>query len=111
MDGYPKAPIVLRPILWIMKVASGKHMLQKILESKSMRAGGPTMPATVHAADGSSDELSVNKLCDTVDRFDKFKDAIHESPLFGKMNYATAKELQLIHCAHHFSFLIPKEQK
>lgn len=66
------------------------------------------MPQTVHGA--SEDEAAaINRLKVVALRFKAYTGGVHPSPLFGKMSLEEAKKLQLVHCAHHLSFLIPKQ--
>ena len=47
------------------------------------------------------------KLKEVAERFKAHAGPIHPSPLFGAMTKDEALQLQLTHCAHHLSFLIP----
>ena len=38
LDGFPKPPLLIRPMLWLMKVTAGKKMLEKIL-ARRIHAG------------------------------------------------------------------------
>ena len=107
MDGFPKQILPIRVMLYLMKIMFGKSQFQKILHSGSMKAGMPTMPETVHPTTPSDGEAVAN-FRQTVCRMRDYRGAIHPSPLFGDMDLASAQRLQLIHCSHHLSFLIPK---
>jgi hypothetical protein len=106
IDGFPKPPLPIRMMLWSMRVTVGKVFFRKVL-ADGMRPGQPTMPQTVYAARGDEAE-AVAKLGETAERFKAYTGPIHPSPLFGAMDKETATRLQLIHCAHHLSFLVPK---
>jgi Protein of unknown function (DUF1569) len=105
LEGFP-VPLLLRPILWMMKVTVGKAKFRKYL-AEGMPAGKPTIPSTVAASD-SDPVAAIAKLKQSVERFKAHTGAIIPSPLFGAMNKDEALRLQLVHCAHHLSFLIPK---
>lgn len=107
MDGFPRANPFVRAILWTMKVTIGRRQLAKILAAKSMPAGNPTLPETVGQPDHDEAD-AVHRLRATVERLKTYKGPIHPSPLFGPMDYETCVALQLIHAAHHFSFLRPQ---
>jgi hypothetical protein len=107
MDGFPRPPLPVRMALWMMRVTIGKAALRKTLDSGTMRAGGPTMPVTVSGPGGDA-TAAVAKLKETAARFQAHTGPIHPSPLFGAMDKDTATRLQLVHCAHHLSFLVPK---
>jgi hypothetical protein len=106
IDGFPKVPLLLRPVMWLMRVTAGKKLRAKVL-ANGFDAGGRTMPQTVPVS-GGSDAAAVAKLKETVERFEAHAGAIHPSPLFGPMTKDEARELQLRHLAHHLSFLVPK---
>jgi hypothetical protein len=106
LDGFPKAPLPIRMMLGMVRVTLGKGMLTKYL-ADGMPSGKPTMPQSVHPPGGDA-AAAVAKLRETAARFKAHTGPIHPSPLFGPMDQDTARRLQLVHCAHHLSFLIPK---
>jgi hypothetical protein len=106
IEGFPKPPLFVRPLLWLMKATAGKKMRDRIL-AEGFSPGGPTMPATVPPPGGNAAE-AVARLRSVVERFKAYTGAVHPSPLFGAMTKETALALQLKHAAHHLSFLIPK---
>ena len=107
MDGFPRPPLVIRLFLWMARNTVGKAKFRKYTTEGAMPSGKPTMPQTV-AVPGGDAAAAVVKLKETAARFAAFTGAIHPSPLFGTMNKDEASRLQLVHCAHHLSFLIPK---
>jgi hypothetical protein len=52
LDGYPKPPAPIRLMLWTLRKTIGKRELRKILESRQMPGGGPTLPETVPSSGG-----------------------------------------------------------
>lgn len=107
MEGFPKSPILIRPVMALMKLTMGKRMLNRILATKQMPAGGPTIPSTVFQPNQNTDQNAVEELEATISRFREYAGDIYPSPLFGPMDKQTATDLQLVHCAHHLSFLLP----
>jgi Protein of unknown function (DUF1569) len=107
LDGYPHQPAPVRPILWLMKHAFGRRQFQKILTSGAMPIGGPTFRETIPALD-ADESAAVARFRDAVARFKAHNGPFQPSPLFGEFDRDTATRLQLIHCAHHLSFLVPK---
>ncbi|MBM3980045.1 MAG: DUF1569 domain-containing protein [Planctomycetes bacterium] len=105
--GFPKVPLVIRPMLWLARITVGRSMREKVL-SRGFDAGGRTVPQTVFPA-GGDPAAAVARLKDVAERFKAHTGAIHPSPLFGKMTKDEALRLQLKHCEHHLSFLIPKQ--
>ncbi len=108
MDGFPVAPLPMRCMLWLLRVGYGKRLMQRILTTGRMAAGGPTMNTTVYPNEAVVDADCILQLEASIRRFRNFNGQIHLSPLFGAMDKATAERLQLIHVAHHLGFLIPK---
>ena len=106
IDGFPKVPLVIRPLLWMMKVMVGRRKLKTYLADRSFPAGAPTLPQSVPPAT-AEDAEGVAKLKAAADRFTAHTGPIIPSPLFGAMTKETAEQLQRVHCAHHLSFLVP----
>jgi hypothetical protein len=106
IEGFPKPPIFIRPMLWLMKVTSGKKMLAKVLD-EGFTPGGHTMPQTVTPPGGNAAE-AVTKLRSSIERWKAYTGEVYPSPLYGAMTKETALALQLKHAAHHLSFLVPK---
>jgi hypothetical protein len=107
MDGFPRAPIVIRIMMGLMGKLVGRRLFREILQSGKMKTGLPTMPETVFKSDAASDAGAINRLMETIDRFEQWQGPVHPSPFFGKMNRADCERLQLVHCAHHLAFLKP----
>lgn len=107
LDGFPKVPLLLRPVLWLMKVTVGKRKLKTYLADQSFPTGAPTVPQSVPPAT-AEDADGVAKLKAAVERFTTHTGPVKPSPLFGAMTKETAGHLQRVHCAHHLSFLVPK---
>lgn len=105
VEGFPKLPLFLRPVFWLFRNTIGKAKRLKY-SAEGMPSGKPTIPQTV-ALPGGDATAAVAKLKETAERFTAFGGAIHPSPLFGAMTKDEALQLQLKHCEHHLSFLIP----
>ena len=106
VEGFPKLPVFLRPLFWLFRMTVGPAKRLKYV-AEGMPSGKPTMPQTVAQAGGDA-VLAVAKLKEAAARFEAYTGTIHPSPLFGAMNKDEALQLQLVHCSHHLSFLIPK---
>lgn len=107
LDGFPKPPFPVRVLLWTLKTTIGKSQLRKILTTRRMPQNGPTMRETVHAPE-TDEAKAVDDLRATIARFRADEAPLHPSPLFGEMDRAMWTQLQLVHCAHHLRFLIPR---
>lgn len=107
IEGFPKPPLPIRLMLWGMRHTVGRSKLRQIVQQRAMAAGIPTMPQTVVPPGGDA-RAAVAKLSETVDRFKSHGGEVHPSPFFGAMTKDEATRLQLVHCAHHLSFLVPR---
>jgi len=105
VEGFPKSPAPIRAMLWLLKKTVGRAKFEKYL-AEGMPAGKPTMPESVPTA-GGDHAAAVAKLKQAVEKF-KAADGVYPSPLFGPMTKDEATRLQLVHAAHHLSFLVPK---
>ncbi|HEX3149708.1 MAG TPA: DUF1569 domain-containing protein [Gemmataceae bacterium] len=107
VEGFPKPPAPIRAMLWMMRKTIGRKKLLTYLKDKSFPAGKPTMPQTVIAPGGDA-KAAVEKLKASVEKLKAFTGTIVPSPLFGAMTKDEAVGMQLVHAAHHLSFLVPK---
>ncbi len=107
MDGFPKMPIIIKILIGIMRTTQGKSLYKKFVQNQRMATGQPTMPQTVHKPNADATVQSVERLATLIDRLAVHRGLIHPSPLFGKLDYDQVVALQLAHCAHHLSFLVP----
>ena len=108
MDGFPKMSFPLRCLLSVMKNLQGKRMFRKILATKQLAKGAPTIPQTIHV-DSNEEDTAVQRYLQSIERLKTFRGPIHSSPLFGEMTYDELVALQLIHAAHHLRFLEPEK--
>ena len=109
LDGFPKPPIPVRLMLWSMRLTVGRRLLRKTLQARSMPSGGHTLPETVPPP-GGDEPAAVERFRQVLRRFRAHDGRFHPSPLFGEMDRETLTQLQLIHCAHHLSFLVPRDK-
>ena len=107
VEGFPKAPAPIRAVFWVLRKTIGRKKLLTYIETKSFPAGKPTMPETVPPP-GGDPRAAVEKLRQSVERLKAYTGQIVPSPLFGHMTKDEAVGMQLVHAAHHLSFLVPK---
>jgi len=107
IDGFPKPPLPMRMIFWVMKKTIGPGMKRKIL-AEGFRPGIPTAPETVPKPDAMTDQQAVELLQQTVDRMKSFQGELIPSPLFGPMDRETQRKVGLLHAEHHLGYLEPK---
>lgn len=101
LDGFPfRVP-------WYFR-AAGVVMKRVTLWRNTMPAGvkgpEPMMPTVTADAD---EQVCVDRLLVTLDRYEQHTGPLHPSPLFGRLTREEWDRIHLIHAAHHFSFLIP----
>ena len=101
------SPVPIRMMLWMARHTIGPAKLQQYLANGDMGTGKPTMPQSVPVP-GGDDAAGVAKFRETVNRVKLFAGTLLPSPFFGPMDHETALKLQLVHSAHHLSFLVPK---
>ena len=107
VEGFPKAPLPVRGMLWMARKTVGPKKLQAYIKDGSFPPGKPTDPRTVLAA-GGDPKVAIENLKRSVERLKAHTGAIIPSPFFGPMSKDECVGLQVIHCAHHLSFLVPK---
>lgn len=111
VEGYPAAPLPIRLLLWGLRITMGPGMRRKIIREQNFAAGKPTLPSTVKSADRQTDRQALDELERQVNQFEKHNGPWHASPLFGQMTKSEHRDLQLVHLAHHLSFLIPQRRE
>ena len=72
-----------------------------------MPAGNPTIRETIPPP-GGDEAAAVEQLREVVAMFQAHTGPYHPSPFFGALDRESCTQMQLVHCAHHLSFLIPK---
>ncbi|AWM39686.1 hypothetical protein GobsT_19600 [Gemmata obscuriglobus] len=107
IEGFPKPPLLMRPVFWLARSTIAPRMLQKTLAKGEMPPGAPTLKESV-APPGSDPSIAVAKLKEAVERFKAFPGPYRPSPLLGVLDRETGHKVQRLHCAHHLSFLIPQ---
>lgn len=109
IEGFPRAPLPVRAILWIVGITFARRKLRKTLDANEMPAGGPTFRETIPPP-GGNDADAVERLRQMVERFKNHDGPLHPSPLFGDLDRETATRMQRLHCAHHLGFLVPRSR-
>lgn len=107
VQGYPRGPLPIRLMMGLLRMTMGRSLLKRTLASGKLDAGSPTLKETVPAPAGDAGP-AIDELRRAVAAFKAHPGEYQVSPLFGAMSRDEMSRLQLIHCAHHLSFLIPK---
>lgn len=108
VDGFPRVPLLLRPAFAVVRATMGRRMLNTYLRD-GMPAGKPTMPQSV-TPPGDSPAAALERFKGAAERFRAHGGDYLPSPLFGPLTRDEALKVQLAHCAHHLSFLVPKSE-
>ncbi len=110
MDGFPRLPLLLRPVFWGVRQTLARKMLRDLLAPNgTMSIGSSTAPQSVFPA-GLDPAEAVANYTAMVDRFTAFTGPLLPSPLFGTMTREQLTALHSVHAAHHLSFLVPAAQ-
>jgi len=95
---------------WLIRVLFGRMVLKRILKTRQMRTGVHT-PQDPLPRPGGDEAAAVTRLKSVLDRLDKHQGELHRSPFFGYLTPQQWRDLHLIHCGHHLSFLVPQEPR
>lgn len=99
-DAPIKLPFIVRLLgRWIMK--------PKVLKSRRF-PDGRTAPGPLAPKDNPDEARSVKRLRSAIDRIRTHEGNFPKHPILGNMSNEDWVQFQLIHAAHHLSFLVPK---
>lgn len=107
IDGYPPTPLLVRPLLALVRMTKGRSMAKKLLDQGEMKPGLPTIPQSV-PKNGGQDAEAVEDLAKAVHRFKEYNGSLLPSPLLGELDRDDWDKVHRIHAAHHLGYLIPK---
>jgi len=86
---------------------ANRAMMEQVLANRALRTGitapGMVVPPADTPVSAIDDFLATNEKLKT------FAGPFATHRLFGNLPDATMRQLHLIHCAHHFSYLLPKD--
>ncbi len=107
IDGFPRTPLLLRPIFWFFRNTIAPRMLRKAIESGTTKDNIPTIPVSV-AEPGLDDVEAVKRFQEAITRWQNYEGPLQPSPLFGNRTKDQWSRMHRIHCQHHLGFLVPK---
>ncbi|MGL6075720.1 MAG: DUF1569 domain-containing protein [Fimbriiglobus sp.] len=107
MDGFPKLPLFLKPIFFVVRKLFASKMLQKVITEGKMKAGYSTAPPSV-PSESVDDRAEVERLRQAYRRWENYTKPFLPSPLFGEQKREDWRKLHLVHAAHHLGYLKPK---
>jgi hypothetical protein len=79
--------------------------LDGLLTNGRLPSGIDAPPQAIPPEDAG--DASIDALLATIDRFESFNGPIAPHRIFGHLSDGEARKLNLIHCAHHLSHLVP----
>ena len=85
-----------------------KPLAQHVLSMNGYLPDGIVAPPEM-APPADAPEASIDELIASLEQLRDFKGEIAPHRLFGKLPDADARRLNLIHCAHHLSYLAPRQ--
>ncbi len=107
IDGFPKAPLLRRPVAFLLRYTLAPRLLDKAIRSGRMSAGGGTIPQSVPPAD-ADDAQGVADYKRAAERWQAHTGPLLPSPLFGDRPREDWLKVHQLHAAHHLSFLVPR---
>jgi hypothetical protein len=101
-------PVPVPPHIKLMARLIGPMMLRHVLKTRKL-PNGVKGPASIMPADAPDLDGSIVRLNKAIEAAKTFPGLRRRHPLFGPITLEQWKDATLIHCAHHLSFLVPKE--
>ena len=105
--GLEGRPVSLPRFAKFLAPLAGPLVFNRILKKRAMPTGVSAPPEFVPAL-GCTSEEAVARLDATTRRAQAFTGPMKRHPFFGPITLDEWKQLMLIHCAHHLSFLVPQ---
>jgi hypothetical protein len=102
MAGFP------RPFPWWVRRLAGPAVRVWVFATGRFPAGLP-MPAGVAPPDAPDEDAAVRHWREALERFTRFDGPLARHPAFGRLSRRQWEHLNLIHCAHHLGFLLPRD--
>ncbi len=102
VDGYPKWMSLFAPIRPILRTLA----LPRLLRGDSTK-GIPTAPMFEPKSSTLEDEVEVQLLKESIERFRNHTGKFYPHPGFGLANLESLDPFHAAHCAHHLGFLVP----
>lgn len=92
---------------WLVRTFLAPLILKKLLKTRKIRAG-IEIPEEFRPKQGKDAEAAIRSLRTTIKRFEDHAGEYEPHPFFGKLSRERARQLHLVHAAHHLSFLSPR---
>ncbi len=95
-------PMVPLPVRWFLKW----RYFDKVARTGRLPSGVKA-PEEVRSPPSGDPASAVRKLREAVQRLEAHTGEFSPHPYFGRLSREQARRFHLIHCAHHFGFLVP----
>jgi len=106
VTGYPKNGPVMTFIIFMLRNTLGKRSGREILRTGKFPSRWRTLKITLPPPD-TDEATSIRELEEAIVRWEQHHGEYIPSPLFGRLTREEWLRMQLIHCAHHLSHLVP----
>jgi hypothetical protein len=107
--GLDDLPIKLPWFIKLLAPLAGPPIFRRTLRLRSMPTG-VRAPAEFAPAENCPCDDAVTRLDAVTRRAESFPGPMPRHPFFGPITVEQWRELMLIHCAHHLSFLVPSQE-
>jgi len=107
VTGYPKTGPVMTFIIVMLRNTLGKRSGREILRTGKFPSRWRTLKITLPPPD-TDEAAAIRELDLAIARWEQHAGEFIPSPLFGRLTREEWLRMQLIHCAHHLSHLVPK---
>jgi len=104
---YPVEGFPMRRLPWLARATVGRWFGNRILRTRKMPSVKTGAKASVHPP-GEDLDANVAALERAIRRYESHAEPLAPSPVFHNLTREQYDQIQLIHCAHHLSFLVPK---
>jgi hypothetical protein len=104
MAGFPRR--FPRWVRWV----GGPVVRVWVFATGRFPAGLP-MPTGTAPPAAPDEDAAVRHLREALERFARFDGPLAPHPAFGRLSRRQWERLNLIHCAHHLGFLLPRERE
>jgi hypothetical protein len=99
--GVPSAP-------WLFRKLLAGLFFRRLMKTRIMPTG-IKVPKVLLPGPPGDEEAAIKEFQTTLRRFQDHQGDIQPHPFFGPLTREQHRQLHLIHCGHHLSFLIPND--
>jgi hypothetical protein len=97
----------MKPMPWVVRKLLSRFVLRRFMRTRRMPAG-LRAPKKLLPGDSLADAEGVRRWREVVEQLVSSPRPTYFNPAFGPMSREVFDQLQLLHAAHHLSFLLPR---